>query len=144
MVKLVIQVKGTDKLNLEETGREIAKRGLNYTTQDLLRNLIENSPVDTGLLRSWALTLNEDLKKEIHTPAVYASWVNDGTGLYGPMKRKITPKNASALKFTYQGQTVFAKSVKGQRGQKFVEKSIAATESKLDSLFIRAATEVQS
>jgi hypothetical protein len=44
--------------------------------------------------------------------------VHDGTGLFGPHKRKIVPKNAKALNIPGIG---FRRSVKGQKPQPFME-----------------------
>lgn len=56
----------------------------------------------------------------------YAKWVNDGTGIYGPRLRPIVPKKKTtkALHWQVGGGSFFAASVKGQKGQKYVEKAI--------------------
>lgn len=85
--------------------------------------------VDSGLLRA---SIRGRLEKDsrglfgrIGTTVSYAKYVEVGTGLYGPRKKKITPRTAQALKFTVGGKTVFAKSVKGQRPQPFLRPAIA-------------------
>jgi Bacteriophage protein of unknown function (DUF646). len=46
----------------------------------------------------------------------YGTYLEIGTGLYGPKKRKIGPKNKKALRFPIGGgQYVIARSVKGMR-----------------------------
>lgn len=142
MVKIILEITNND-LKLTKNSKEVATKGLNYTSQEFIRTLQQNSPVDTGLLRQWAITSSDEYTREIQSPAKYASYVNDGTGIFGPAHQKITPHNASGvLVFQQNGQTIFAKSVKGQKGQKFVEKSIEQTSSKIADFFIRAAQEV--
>lgn len=48
-------------------------------------------------------------------------YLEEGTGIYGPKKRPITPVRAKALRFTINGNVVFAKSVKGMPAQPVVE-----------------------
>ena len=47
-----------------------------------------------------------------------------GTGVYGPKKTRIVPKNAKVLHFEINGKEVFAKSVKGSPPQPFMRPSI--------------------
>lgn len=55
------------------------------------------------------------------------SWVNDGTGIFGPYRRMIYPKKKKAMVFEIDGEWVVAKKVKGQKGQKFIQKGIKAS-----------------
>lgn len=52
--------------------------------------------------------------------ASYAKYVHNGTGLYGPHKKRIFPKTKKALAFTYKGKKMVRKSVKGQRAQPYL------------------------
>ena len=54
----------------------------------------------------------------------YALFVSRGTGIYGPSKNPITPRRAKALVFEIAGKKVFAKSVKGQKPNPFMEKGM--------------------
>ncbi len=80
----------------------------------------------------------------------YALWLEEGTGLFGPLKKKIVPKRAKALRFPAgsagftlagrrrsgrggaQASFVFAKSVKGIKPRRYAaqagERSRAAVE----------------
>lgn len=141
-MKLYLKVEGDD-LKLTDKSKQVIEKGLNYTAQSFIANLQANSPVDTGLLRQWAVTQNSEFIREIRSPASYAVYVNDGTGIYGPSHQKITSKTpGKPLVFEYKGETVFAMSVKGQKGQKFVEKSINQTSDLIEGFFVRAANEV--
>lgn len=60
----------------------------------------------------------------VRHPAV--GYVINGTGLYGPTGRRITPVRAQALRFVLNGRVVFAKSVKGQKPNDFLNKALPA------------------
>ena len=129
---------------------QIKTRGLQLTGQEMLRNLSLNSPVDHGLLRQWFFSDTSQDHIEIRTPAHYAICVNDGTGIYNG-KGVIKPKHGKALRFKpgpkWHGPVskdgfVYLKHSKGQKGQKFVEKSMKQTQAKLETLFIKAIHEV--
>lgn len=51
-------------------------------------------------------------------------WVNYGTGIYGPRHRVIRPVRARVMVFEYKGQLIFAKTVRGQKGQHFIERGL--------------------
>ncbi|WP_406532508.1 HK97 gp10 family phage protein [Methanobrevibacter sp.] len=150
MVKVYISVKASKKQNLSEKIPEIRKKGLKYSAQGMQRHLKQNSPVDEGLLKGWYFERESDTEVEIRTPAHYAPYVNDGTGIYNG-GGIIRPKNGSVLRFKpgpkWKGHVgkdgyVYIKYSKGQKGQKFVEKSIQQTEGKLADYFIKAVHEV--
>ena len=83
-----------------------------------------------------------DRTAEVFSNAPYSGWVEKGTGIFGPRKRPITPKNGRALKFTPGGANtrltgrsrikagakqageVFARSVKGRPATPFWEPAI--------------------
>lgn len=137
-----ISIIGEDTLNFQERIREIIKGGTSYTTQELIRHLKANSPVQTGYLKKWFPTKKSDLLYRIRSPAHYVGFVNDGTGIFGPKKSPIySSKVGKPLVFKANGQTIMVKSIRGQKGQKFVEKSINAVEPNIERLFIRAAAE---
>jgi hypothetical protein len=73
----------------------------------------------------------------VATSIKYAKWVNDGTGIYGSGK-PITPKRAKYLRFEIGGRVIYAKSVKGQKGQKYVEKTLTQTEAVAERIVSRA------
>lgn len=53
------------------------------------------------------------LQRTIRNEAPYALALELGTGIYGPSRRPIKPKNGTRLRFTVNGRVVFARSVKG-------------------------------
>lgn len=66
----------------------------------------------------------------IGTNLSYARYVHDGTGLYGPKRKKITPKRAKALRFKGKrfGKSgiIFAHSVKGMHRNQFLKDALPA------------------
>lgn len=95
--------------------------------------------IDTGDLRS---SVQVQLRALAGAPVVRigsnrktARWVHDGTGIYGPRGRPITPKSAKVLVFSsalYGSKTgknrgkVFARSVKGMRPNPFLKDALPA------------------
>ena len=133
-----------DKSNLnlstEDTNKTIQK-SLGYASSELKNTLMYNTPVDSGAAKGmWSIN-KSDRKHEIINSSYYLKWVNDGTGIYGKFKRPITPRRANVLVFNWKGKTWFLKSVKGQKPQKFVERSLDSTKDLLSSLCIKAAQE---
>ena len=53
--------------------------GLKYAAQDMVRFLIQNSPVDHGLLRQWFIESIDDEQATIKSPAKYAIYQDQGT-----------------------------------------------------------------
>lgn len=58
--------------------------------------------------------------------AFYTEWVDQGTGLYGPLNRWITPKRAKALSWMADGKRITRKRVRGQPGQHFFARGLRA------------------
>ena len=79
-ITLEIDTSGIGKL----PGRwEQAKaRGLNESAQTLVRFLMQNSPVDHGLLKQWFIESMDDEQAVIKSPAEYAIYQDQGTSSY--------------------------------------------------------------
>ena len=151
MVRVIINVDSSKMENVSQHIPEIRKKGLNYSAQGMLRHLKQNSPVDQGHLKGWYSENISDTEVEIKTPAEYAKFVNDGTGIYNGGSI-IRPKNGSSvLRFKpgrkWKGSVnkdgyVYLKWSRCQKGQHFVEKSIEQTRRQLAGYFIKAIHEV--
>ena len=89
--------------------------------------------IDTGRLRT---SISVQLRRKgtivllvrVGTNVEYATWVHDGTGLYGPLHRVIRPKTKRYLKFKPHGASkyVYAKFVKGMRPNRFLADALFA------------------
>ena len=57
-------------------------QGLNESAQTLVRFLMQNSPVDHGLLKQWFIESIDDEEAHIKSPAEYAIYQDQGTSPY--------------------------------------------------------------
>ena len=113
------------------------QKGLEYSSQELIRVLMRNSPVDHGLLKSWFIESLTSDEAVIKSPAEYAEWVNDGTRPY-----TITPTNKKALYWEGADHPVKVVHHPGIKARHFVEDSLADVNGRLDGYFLRAISEV--
>lgn len=85
--------------------------------------------VDTGRLRSSMQTaLNVESSRvvgRVGTSVQYGLYHHEGTGIYGPARRPITPRAGGVLVFTPKGASgpVFARSVRGSKPNRFLVKA---------------------
>ena len=114
--------------NLANLPKEVISRGLDLTAQDLINNLMVNSPVDHGLLKQWAVTESDDLSRTIQSPAEYAAYQNYGTSAHW-----VEPKTKMALH--WDGFFSKGHMVSGIAGKHFVEDSIEATMPRIQEFF---------
>lgn len=82
------------------------------------------------------------IQMTIYPKMEYAKYVNFGTGIYGPKKAPITPKNAKFLAFRYKGNWVFTKSVKGSKPNPFVERTVERSENNINMIFDSVMTKI--
>ena len=126
----------TTRLSPDKLSQAKAK-GLEYSSQELIRVLMRNSPVDHGLLKSWFVESMTSDEAVIKSPAEYAQWVNDGTQPY-----TITPNSKRALYWEGADHPVRVVHHPGIRGRHFVEDSLNDVNGRLDGYFLRAISEV--
>lgn len=113
------------------------QKGLEYSSQELIRVLMRNSPVDHGLLKSWFVESMTSDEAVIKSPAEYAQWVNDGTQPY-----TITPTSKKALYWEGLDHPVKVVHHPGIKGRHFVEDSLNDVNGRLDGYFLKAISEV--
>ena len=126
----------TSKLSPDKL-TQAKQKGLEYSSQELIRVLMRNSPVDHGLLKSWFLDSLSSDEAVIKSPAEYAEWVNDGTQPY-----TITPTSKKALYWEGADHPVKVVHHPGIRGRHFVEDSLNDVNGRLDGYFLKAISEV--
>ena len=126
----------TSKLSPDKVA-QAKQKGLEYSSQELIRVLMRNSPVDHGLLKSWFVESMTSDEAVIKSPAEYAQWVNDGTQPY-----TITPNSKRALYWEGADHPVKVVHHPGIKARHFVEDSLADVNGRLDGYFLRAISEV--
>jgi len=88
---------------------------------------MQNSPVDHGLLKSWAITSQSDTEIQIQSPAEYAAAQNYGSTHW------IEPVNAKALR--WDGDKFSKGHMVTIPALHFVEDSIEATSARIQEFF---------
>lgn len=137
-MRIIIDVKLT-QLSLSENIGEFKTKLLDQLAKNTLSIFQKNTPKQKGYAAKNYKVIKSLNTREITNNARYLPWVNDGTGLYGPLHRRITPKRARVLHFYWKGSEWFLKSVKGQKGQHFVERSMVEVIHSVDSAVVIAS-----
>lgn len=128
------EIKGLSKTMLGK-----ADQAMNYLTQDLLAESVKEAPVDKGVLQTrFDMRKVEELVYTIWNNVHYRWFVHEGTGIYGPHSRPITPVSSKFLVFQVSGKTVFAKSIKGQKPNKYYDRAINTVKGKV-GMYIKKA-----
>jgi len=115
--------------------RDMLRRGLKVETQ-AKRNLAgangRPKRIDTGQTRASVnnrlVTYRTLPAARIGSPLRKATWIHDGTGIYGPRRHPIRPTRAKRLRFKPKGsnRVVYAKSVKGMKANPFLADALSA------------------
>lgn len=111
--------------------KDLIRRGVKVVAK-AKRNLTRNPHrVNTGTLRSsikWELlSLGGKPVVRVGSNVFYATYVHDGTGIYGPRGTPITPRSKKVLTWkNKRGQRVFAVRVKGMRPNPFLKDAVDA------------------
>jgi len=84
------------------------------------------TPVKTGhTAASWEINIDGDDFILENKNGQVARYLDEGTGIYGPNKKKIIirPKTKKALRFKFNGKTIFAKKVEmdGFAGRHYIK-----------------------
>ncbi len=99
-------------------------------TQAMFLDMADKAPRDTGEMTNTLTVDNEDsdtlIARRVGAPVEYASWQNEGTGIYAGGGR-IYPTNAKALHFYWRkmGVTVTFASVAGTPATHWWDNAIA-------------------
>ena len=109
-------------------------QGLRESAETMVRFLMQNSPVDHGLLRQWFIDSIDDEEAHIKSPAEYAIYQDQGTRAH-----MIRPVNAKALH--WDGHFSKGHMVSGIQGKHFVQQSIDQLSPLAPGYFLRALEE---
>lgn len=116
-----------------ERGIAAVAKATELTAIDLWGNIRAEAPVDEGRLAgSFTLDQVSDEEWRIATDVLYALFVHEGTGIYGPTGMPITPVSASVLVFQGDAGMVFAKSVSGSPPNPYVDRAMDRTSERID------------
>ena len=124
---------------LGEQFREAKAQGLNYAAQDMTRFLMQNSPVDHGLLKQWFIESIDEEEAHIKTPAEYAIYQDQGTRPY-----LIYPKKPNGYLY-WEGADHPVKTVHhpGIKARHFVDQSFQELTPLVPGYFLKAMEEVR-
>jgi len=111
--------------------------GLQYAAEETVRTLMNYSPVDHGVLKSWFIDSIDDTEAHIKTPAEYAFYVN-----YGTRPHFIYPTNAKMLYWEGAEHPVPYVVHPGTTPTLFIENAIDDVEGRLAGYFLKALEEV--
>lgn len=128
-----------EKIDLEKIVQESRSNIIELGGLTLEAETRKASPVDTGRLQgSWVNNTSQD-EVQLTTSAKYARYVDEGTGLYGPYKTLIYPKNKNgSLMFKSGDGVTHIKYSRGIKGRHYVDKAIKNFERKLPSVIAQA------
>jgi len=130
--------------NLLRLGRDLEagiRAGLLRAAGAVEAAAVQEAPKATGNLSNAIRKTVEASQAVIKATAPYSIFVHRGTGLYGPFKKLITPRNKKALAFTIGGNKVVVRSTKGQRANPFMQRAFKKEEPRLADLFNAAIAE---
>jgi len=111
--------------------------GLKYAAQDMTRFLMQNSPVDHGLLRQWFIESIDDEEAHIKSPAKYAIYQDQGTRPY-----LIYPNKKKALFWDGAEHPVKMVAHPGVEAKHFVQNSFEQIQPLIPGYWMKALEEV--
>ena len=134
-ITLEIDTSGIGKL--PGKWQQAKARGLNESAQTLVRFLMQNSPVDHGLLKQWFIESIDDEEAHIKSPAEYAIYQDQGTSPY-----LIQSKRPGGYLF-WEGADHPVKTVHhpGIKAKHFVQQSLDELSPLAPGFFLRALEE---
>ena len=145
-MEITVDIDTSNIGKLPNRWQQAKAKGLNESAQTLVRFLMQNSPVDHGLLKSWFIESIDEEQATIKTPAEYAAAQNYGARAHDIF---ISPKNKSALfwgeydgkkPIMSKGHTVHIPALPGKH---FVEQSFEELQEFTPGFLMRAIEEVQ-
>ncbi len=126
MIRMSISTSG-DPIGVLSDSRHRLGQGFKAIVEALGKSAQKTAPVRTGALRdSVSATDAGELSGDVTYGAPYASFLHEGTGIYGPRGKIIVirPKNKKALFWRGASHPVAVVRQKGIRPQGFVKKAI--------------------
>lgn len=138
MVEITLELDTSPVGNLTTGWEKARKQGLFYAAQDMTRFLMQNSPVDHGLLRQWFIDSINDKEVHIRSPAEYALYQDQGTKPY-----TIRPKvGKKALYWSGADHPVRVVNHPGLKAKHFVDKSFEQLKPLVPGYWMKALEEI--
>ena len=136
-MELTLEIDTSNIGKLPGKWQQAKAKGLNESAQTLVRFLMQNSPVDHGLLKSWFIESLDDEQAVIKSPAEYAIYQDQGTSPY-----LIQSKRPNGYLF-WEGADHPVKTVHhpGIKAKHFVQQSLDELSPLAPGFFIRALEE---
>lgn len=110
---------------------QAVRKAAGRTRDRAKQNLTTAGRVDTGALRQSVVSERYGsggtlITYLVGSPLPYAIYNEQGTGIYGPRHAMIVPRRAKVLRWKSRktGAFVFAPSVKGMEGTRFLERAL--------------------
>lgn len=144
MSDFTIEVNGIEKINLTKNSKKIKKNFLKGSGNKLYKDARKNTPTRDGTLRgAWDLNIGDNEVK-VSNATKYATWVDQGTGLYGPLKKEITPRESPFLQFEIDNQIIRTFSVKGMKPREITTKTLDSYNKYAKRIFEVSIQDVES
>ena len=144
-MQITIQLEDEGLKNLSEMSKDIRRSVLSDATQDMVRFLMMNSPVDHGLLKQWFIEYMTDEESSIKSPASYAIYQDQGTRPYtiypkGQATYHAGQKLTSGSALWWPGAPHPVRKVNhpGIKGKHFVEKSFELVKPRMGGYLAKA------
>lgn len=87
-MELTLEIDTSNIGNLPSKWQQAKAQGLQESAETMTRFLMQNSPVDHGLLKSWFIESIDEEQATIKSPAEYAIYQDQGTSPYLIQSRK--------------------------------------------------------
>lgn len=88
------------------------------TARNLVR--VRTAALVNSITVTKAIAKGRTVTGSTEATALYARYQEEGTGIYGPFKRSITPKNKDYMQFKINGHWVRTKRVKGVKPGRYM------------------------
>ena len=137
MVEITFDLDTTNIGKLPDKMRKAQGLGLKYAAEDMVRFLMDNSPVDHGLLRQWFIESIDDEEAHIKSPAEYAIYQDQGTRPY-----LIYPNKKKALFWEGADHPVRMVAHPGVPAKHFVQNSFEQLQPLVPGYWMKALEEV--
>ena len=87
-MELTLEIDTSNIGNLPSRWQQAKAQGLQESAETMTRFLMQNSPVDHGLLKSWFIESIDEEQATIKSPAEYAIYQDQGTSPYMIQSRR--------------------------------------------------------